>query len=102
MKELSDDVMKRLFEDILKVYKPGADVDELLTYVENLDDWHLMGIASRPSGKKADDNSEYLPSYIEEEWVNQYQDGGYSGDDYAGYTYLKLADDAWLMFNYYM
>jgi len=61
----------------------------------------LNGIASKPGGHKID-HPDDMPSFIEEEWVNQYENGGYSGDSYAGFSYLKLAEDAWLVFHYSM
>lgn len=36
------------------------------------------------------------------EFVYQYQNGGYVGDNYAGYTFLRLGEHAYLKFRYEM
>lgn len=95
--------MERVFETILKVYQPkyANKASELSAYAERLDSWEFLGLVATPRGKK-DEHPEDIPPFVEEEWIDQYQNGGYSGDSYAGYTYLKIAEDTYLKFHYQM
>ena len=40
--------------------------------------------------------------YIEEAWVDQYTNGGHTGDEFAGSVWLKIKPKKWFKFNYSM
>jgi hypothetical protein len=40
--------------------------------------------------------------YLKEVWVDQYSNGGYMGDDFAGWVNLKISKKEYLKFHYSM
>lgn len=54
----------------------------------------------RGTGKGKKQKSDY-PA-IKWEWVDQYENGGYSGDSYSGYIYIELKPNRYLKLNYSM
>lgn len=50
---------------------------------------------------KADKQKSDWPA-IKCEWIDQYENGGYSGDSYAGYIYLQIKADRFLKLHYSM
>lgn len=47
-------------------------------------------------------NEEYEYPMIKECWVDQYVNGGYTGDTYEGYCYVQIKPDKYLRYHYAM
>ena len=58
----------------------------------------LCFVRTTERGKKQ--KSDY--SAIKWEWVDQYTNGGYLGDEYAGYIYVQVKPDRFLRMQYEM
>lgn len=60
------------------------------------------GISIRPLGDKTKDDifPIWLHVFFPIVYVNQWRDGGYTGDDFAGDLYYRLLPFVWLRFGY--
>lgn len=95
----------RMYAAILRAY--GLETSKNLKAVEEFvselsDDWggRLLGISNKtdPDFKGAVEQKENKGVF--KEFVHQTLHGGYSGDNYAGYTFLRLKEHAYLKFYY--
>ncbi len=84
-----------------------------LDFVNDLKDWtdrfmednigmvpvELM-LTNKPSGNQqtSDLDSENIPF----EWVDQYENGGISGDSFSGYAYVKIRENKFIQIHYSM
>lgn len=107
--EQRDKAIIRVFEAILKVYMPkhAKQAEDIFEYArESLDSWRLVGIIKGyedPDFARAKLSDEDVkPSFIADEYVYQYKNGGYSGDSYSGYTFLRLDRHHFIKFHYDM
>lgn len=65
----------------------------------------FVGIVNHPIGEKQNsDIIYYLPIWLKpfflKEWCDQWRNGGYTGDDYAGHLYYKILPFVYLKFEY--
>ena len=67
---------------------------------------NLYKIVDEPEGDKQEYNDTFLENipdeykFITHEYVDQYQNGGYTGDDFAGYVYYPLPDGKFMKVHY--
>lgn len=63
---------------------------------------NFIGITNKPKGQKQNDETLplWLSWYFRDIWVDQYYNGGYSGDDFEGNFYYRLLPFVYLTFNY--
>lgn len=111
-----DDIMNEIWEAEKRVSEEIANYnDEILNELrKTLDDTYIENIRlclqeSEADGKLeiVDEPSDIMPQ--EEDWdsfdhvlVDQYRNGGYSGDDYAGYIYIPIGGGRYLKSHYSM
>lgn len=65
----------------------------------------FSGIAFKPIGEKCrSEVAEYLPFWLKpfflKAWCNQWRNGGYTGDDFAGTLYFRILPFVYLRFEY--
>lgn len=66
---------------------------------------YFEGITTKPKGDKQKAHyNYYLPLFLQpfflKEWCDQWRNGGYTGDDYAGHIYIKIFPFVYLKFRY--
>lgn len=94
----NQDLDKR--EECLNVVKSlfnNDDYQKIIKYIQDCDytrDFEI--ITKKPSFKKDEDK---IGLGL---WVDQYCNGGYSGDDFAGWIYIKISKKQYLKFHYSM
>lgn len=85
----------------VKIFVSKDFFEELELYLEECDRTSSYEITQdQPREEYRQDESDY--ELIKEAWVNQYRNGGYEGDDYAGQVWIKITDDKYFTFHYEM
>ena len=94
--------MEKVFKIILEKYQPKYvnKVKVLMEYLESLDNWEFQGIENEHGGHK--EHLDFSLPWTNYEYVNQYENGGYGGDSYAGHVWLPIAKKVYLKFHYSM
>ena len=72
------------------------EIEDVIEMSENAFDF---SIEEKPLGEFQREE-EY--DHIEGIWVNQTTNGGYIGDEFAGTISIKIQDDKYFQFHYYM
>ena len=76
-------------------------INHLTTNNHDLTWWWFNGFAPAEEAKKHDEHESDFPGF-ETNYIDQYQNGGYTGDEYAGYIYLELEPDVFAKIHYAM
>lgn len=94
--------MEKVFEIILEKYQPEhiKSAPLLIEYMSE-EQFTFLGIVEGKKGDKQVIDTCTL-SWTDHEYVNQTINGGYSGDEYAGFTYVPISDGLYLHFSYWM
>jgi hypothetical protein len=81
-----------------KVEKPLYD--EILEYIEECDFTDRFEITKSKPDIKTKQTEDF--EHLKEVFVDQYCNGGYVGDDFAGWVYIEINKDEYLKFHYSM
>ena len=75
--------------------------EELEEYLEECDNTSQYNLTNdSPNDKHKQDESDY--ELIKVVWVNQYRNGGYTGDNFAGQIWIKITNEKYFTFHYEM
>lgn len=75
--------------------------EDILHYIQECDQTEGFEITSKePSSECLQTESGY--ECLKEAWVDQYTNGGYTGDHYEGCVHLKINQSEYLKFHYSM
>jgi len=85
----------RLLKVIRKV-RGEAFYSDLKSILEEGNDGELSIVHDTEKGKYQNEDFETIKGC----WVDQYQNGGYTGDSYAGYCYIELKLGRYLKWHY--
>ena len=94
---------ENLFTVIFEKYQPKhlGSITNLMDWLEELGDWTFEGIVGKKDKKATKQIIEGDPfPWTTFEYVYQYCNGGFVGDDYAGFVYLPIAKNKYLLFQY--
>ena len=86
--QIKESVSKELYDDILHVIEESDQTDRFEITEEAPDKKHYQ--------------KETETEELEGIYVNQYQNGGYEGDSFAGQVWIKFIDNKYLTFHYSM
>lgn len=90
-------------EEKLKYFPIRWLIRLLLKYLnaDSIPTW-FCGFSRKPFGEKSKDDvfPFWLHVFFPFIYVNQWRDGGYTGDDFAGNLYIRLFPFVWLEFGY--
>ena len=89
----------RCLEAVKLNVSPGL-YDEILEYIEECDFTDQFKITTIEPNEKFKQSEE--SDLLKEVWVDQYCNGGYVGDDFAGWVHIKINDTEYLKFHYSM
>jgi hypothetical protein len=67
----------------------------IIEFLEDNDFTHNFAITDKPAGKRQKETYRFSHSYID-----QYSNGGFSGDDFAGQASLPIRDGLYFSFHY--
>jgi hypothetical protein len=81
-----------------KVEKPLYD--EILEYIKECEFTDQFEISKNTPDIKTKQSEDF--EYLKEVFVDQYCNGGYVGDDFAGWVNIKIDKDEYLKFHYSM
>ena len=74
----------------------------MLKYLNEDDATWFCGIVRQPLGDKQE--NDFFPLWLHVffpiVYIDQWRDGGYTGDDFAGNIYFRLFPFVWLSFGY--
>ncbi len=86
--------------DEIRIIKGDEFLDSLKKYIqESNDNYDFQFVTRKPDWPP---EGEYIQGEDGEIWVDQYQNGGYSGDSFAGYVYVRIQPGMYLKFHYSM
>tara|TARA_R110000851_G_C12740486_1_gene530797 strand:+ start:238 stop:585 length:348 start_codon:yes stop_codon:yes gene_type:complete len=74
--------------------------DDIIEYIKDCDftdRFEITEVKPKDNDKQSEDFD-----YLKEVWVDQYCDGGYVGDDYAGSVNININKKEYLKFHYSM
>lgn len=94
-----NDINNQRILKAIKAVKGQEYHDYLVEMLEENEQQGEMEITHHPEGKYQDEN-DYGP--IKGCWVDQHINGGYTGDEYAGYVYVELKPGKYLKYYYAM
>jgi len=84
--------------DKVKQMVGEAAFADYLEYIEECSYTFAFSIVGKPTGDMVD-TKEYVFNHV---YVDQYRNGGYTGDDFAGSVCIPLPDSLFLSFHYAM
>lgn len=85
--KLKEKVSENLFNDIGQ-------------YLEDCDSTGQYEFTSIPPDDRNKQDEHY--DHIKFSWVDQYCNGGYVGDDFAGWGWIQISEKEWFKFHYSM
>lgn len=74
-----------------------GDINAFLIESDNTSSYKITTTSPEDINRQDEDYD-----YLKEVWVDQYCNGGYVGDDFAGWTWIKLNSNEWFNFHYSM
>ena len=80
-------VIAELYNDIIEYIKDSDFTDR----------FEITKVKPNDECKQSEDLD-----HLKEVWVDQYNNGGYFGDDFAGWVFIKITDTKYLKFHYSM
>lgn len=86
--------------DYVKTQVSDDLYDDILDYIESCDDTSIFEITSEEPKTKHRQSEDY--DHLKEVWVDQYCNGGYTGDSFAGWIHIKINNKEYLKFHYSM
>lgn len=86
----------------VKRLKGEAFETELRSYITALDCVHTMALTPERKGTKQEIDEIEVVSLPNVEYVHQWRNGGYSGDDYAGDIYIEINPGLYFRMTYEM
>lgn len=88
---------KRIFRVAQKI-KGDDFVKDLIEIIDDSGFTHDFTIVNKPGGKYQAEEFKTIPGI----YVDQYRNGGMTGDDFAGYCYVQLEENKFIKFHYEM
>jgi hypothetical protein len=82
----------------IKNVKSEKFIEGLMECIEESEVRGKWAIVRKPCGDYQRENYGVIKGI----WVDQYVNGGYTGDNYEGNIYIKLKESRWLMMGYSM
>ena len=82
----------------LESVKGKVFVDEVKLYMEECEMYGALAITKKTVGKYQQEDFESFSGA----WINQYVNGGMTGDDFQGSIYIKIKEGKYLSFTYAM
>ncbi|AGO48310.1 hypothetical protein Phi17:1_gp34 [Cellulophaga phage phi17:1] len=87
---------------IVKDYVVSETYNDILEYIKYYGFTSQFSITEKkPKDVYIEDVSDDF-DYLKNVWVDQYCDGVYFGDDFAGWVFIKITDIKYLKFHYSM
>jgi hypothetical protein len=100
--EKEQQALKEKCLKFVKDYVVDGTYSDILEYIKDCDFTDQFDITEEnPKNEDAEDLSGDF-DYLKTVWINQYCNGGYSGDDFAGWVFIKITDTKYLKFHYSM
>ena len=100
-----DNEQQELKEKCLKFVKDHVSDGiyyDTLDYVKDCDSTDQFEITEeKPKDEDVEDLSDDF-DFLKNVWVDQYCNGGYVGDDFAGWVFIKITNIKYLKFHYSM
>jgi hypothetical protein len=88
---------KRIFQVAQKI-KGDDFVKDLIEVIEDSGFTHGFTLVKTPGGQYQNEDFKTIPGI----YVDQYRNGGMTGDDFAGYCYVQLKENKFIKFHYEM
>jgi hypothetical protein len=100
--ENEQQALKEKHLKFVKDYVVDGTYNDILEYIKDCDSTSKFEITEeKPKDEDIEDLSDDF-DYLKTVWVDQYCNGGYIGDDFAGWVFIKITDIKYLKFHYSM